>query len=452
MNTTGIIAEYNPFHNGHAYQIRKAKELAGADYCVVVMSGDFVQRGAPAIYDKYTRARMALLGGADLVVEMPPIFAVSSAEDFAACGVAILDRLGVVDTVCFGSECGQIRPLMTLAEILCQNPEEYETCLAEALESGLTFPQARIKALEEYERTCEDQEASRRESPADPDLLSTPNNILGVEYCKALIRRKSPIKPVTLLRRGDSYHAFELPGQEASADAAGNRNRASENFNSGFDENSSFPSAAALRQVLGSGNPDLIRSHFTRISHCVPPSALSLIRDAVPVLPEDLSVLLSYRLLQLQLNQADLTDFLDVSEGLAARINRQTFMFADFENRISSLKTRQYTYTRVSRALIHILLGMTGEESRSRKSGDYVSCARILGFRRSAQPLLSAVKKAASLPMVTKTADAASILGDKALRDFRRDLYVSHLYQSVLASKSGRKIPNEYTASVVVVP
>ncbi len=445
--TVGIIAEYNPFHNGHAYQIRKAKELSGADYCVAVMSGDFVQRGAPAIYDKYTRTRMALLGGADLVIEMPPVFAASSAEDFAACGIAILDRLGVVDTLCFGSECGRIEPLMEIAQILCRNPEEYETILAENLRNGFTFPQARADALARYCRT-EEKKTGLSDGPSaalpgrtdgtfsdgyDPEtLLSSPNNILGVEYCKALIRRNSSIQPQTILRKGDHYHETALPSDMV------------------------FPSAAALRQTLGSPNMDDIRSHFTRITRSVPEPVLPLIQDAVPLLPDDFSAVLNVRLLELQLNRTPLTDFLDVSEDLAARINRQILIFSDFEDRISTLKTKQYTYTRVGRALTHILLGITAEETLRRKSEDYVSCIRILGFRRSAQPLLSAVKKntkkTAPLPLITKTADAASILDYDALQDFRRDLYCSHLYQSVLAAKSGRKIPNEYTASVVVVP
>ncbi len=146
MHVTGIIAEYNPLHNGHAYQLRMARERTGADYCVVAMSGDFVQRGAPAIFDKYVRARMALLSGADLVLEMPAVFSTGSAEDFAACGTALLDSLGVVDRLCFGSECGAVEPLMKIAEILLEEPETYRKTLTESLKTGLTFPRARLLA------------------------------------------------------------------------------------------------------------------------------------------------------------------------------------------------------------------------------------------------------------------------------------------------------------------
>ncbi len=480
--TVGIIAEYNPFHNGHAYLIQKAKELTGADYCAVVMSGDFVQRGAPAIYDKYTRTRMALACGADLVIEMPPVFATSSAEDFAACGIAILDRLGVVDTVCFGSECGSTDPLMETARILCQNPEAYEAVLAENLKNGLTFPQARADALTRYIKAAKERYGSSSTEYDPKALLSSPNNILGAEYCKALIRRNSSIKPLTILRQGDGYHAAELPGkgtdgntaakllgerpdcdtaaklpgEKPDRDTAAKKDMDSECAESGFREHIVLPSASALRKILSSPDMNHIRAQFTRISHSVPAPVLNLIRDAVPVNPDDFSALLSQRLLQLQLNQTSLTDFLDVSKELAARINRQTLVFSGFEDRASALKTRQYTYTRVSRALTHILLEITEEEAHRRKAGDYISYARILGLRRSAQPLLSAIKKhtqkTAPLPLIAKTADAASLLDSDALEDFRRDLYCSHLYQSVLAVKSGRKIPNEYTASVVAVP
>ena len=139
MRTVGIIAEYNPFHNGHAYQIRKAKELTNADYCVVVMSGDFVQRGAPALMDKYLRTECALRNGADLILELPVCFALSSAETFARGAITLLDRLGIVDAVCFGSECGDINVLRDFAkELLCETPVFKET-LAREMREGHTY-------------------------------------------------------------------------------------------------------------------------------------------------------------------------------------------------------------------------------------------------------------------------------------------------------------------------
>ncbi len=433
MKTVGIIAEYNPFHNGHAYQIRMAKELTGAAFCVVAMSGDFVQRGAPAVFDKYTRTRMALSAGADLVLEIPPVFATGSAEDFASCGVALLDRLGIVDTLCFGSECGRLEPMKAVAGILLQEPEAYRKELTQGLKDGLTFPQARQKALEAY--LSGDSLSELPPGSGLSGLLSSPNNILGIEYCKALLRRRSRMEPVTILRKGSGYHDTQLREE---------------------------PSAAAIRKILltpSDQNGSGIRPHFTALSQSVPAPVLSLIRDAYPLHAEDFSALLAQRLLTLQLTERPLTDFYDVPDDLAARIGKRTLEFAGFADRCAALKTRQYTYTRVSRALIHIMLDMTAQDAAARKAHDFISYVRVLGFRREAAPLLSAIQeqapnareKAAPLPLITRTADAASILDGSSLAEFRRDLYCSHIYQAVLAAGSGRRIANEYTTGLIVM-
>ena len=146
----GVIAEYNPFHNGHAYHIKKAKEASGADYCVVVMSGDFVQRGAPAIYNKYARTAMALSAGADLVIELPSVYATGSAEHFAFGAVSLLTRLGAVDSLCFGSECGEIEPLQQIAHIFLEEPPLYREELLKNLREGNPYPKARNDALIQY--------------------------------------------------------------------------------------------------------------------------------------------------------------------------------------------------------------------------------------------------------------------------------------------------------------
>lgn len=490
MKVVGIIAEYNPFHNGHAYHIRRAKELTGAEYCVAAMSGDFVQRGEPAVFDKYTRARMALSSGADLVLEIPPIFATGSAEDFASCGAALLDRLGVVDALCFGSECGETEPMMEIAKILCEEPEIYRKELAAGLKNGLTFPQARQNALEAYLADGSHAASGVSLQPGTDfsALLSSPNNILGIEYCRALLRRKSQMEPITVPRQGSGYHDTHFPGKQSvpgTGSAAPN-----EPFSSAL----AYPSAAAIREILNNGsgqNDGGIRPHFTALSQSVPAPVLTLIRDAYPLTAEDFSAALAQRLLALQLADRPLTDFYDVPENLAARIGKRTLEFAGFADRCAALKTRQYTYTRISRALIHIMLDMTAQDARARKEHDYISYVRVLGFRREAEPLLSAIsrssrrpcliadtpmtsalepsavslapdsqaaspaqslsKKAAPLPLITRTADAASVLDETSLTEFRRDLYCSHIYQAVLAAKSGRRIANEYTTGLIVM-
>ena len=270
MKITGIVAEYNPFHNGHAYQIKKAREVTGCDYCIAVISGDFVQRGEVAVFSKYLRTKMALLCGADLVLEIPSIFAVSSAEDFAAGAVALLDQLGVVTHLCFGSEMGESERFMETAAILADEPDSFSTKLKEGLSEGLSWPQARVRALE-------------AEGISDlGNFLETPNNLLGVEYCKALIRQKSPIQPITILRKGNGYHSQDLTGELASA--------------------------SAIRREIFKEEPD-----FSILLSQVPDEIRSLFKAEVPLQPEDLSDLLNYRLLTLKRDGIPFSVFADGS-------------------------------------------------------------------------------------------------------------------------------------------
>ena len=421
IHAVGIIAEYNPFHNGHAYHISEAKNLAHTPYCIAVISGDFVQRGAPAIFDKYTRVRMALLSGADLVVEMPPAFATASAEDFAACGVALLDRLGVVSHLCFGSEWGCLSPIMELAEFLAHEPEELSSYIKEYVSLGHSYPRARQMALDRCFSFGANVHAP------DEGMLSSPNNILGVEYLKALIRRGSSMVPVTVPRKGSRYGHDELTD--------------------------SYSSATAIRKyILGefakapSGEISL-----KALEGQMPKGCLDLALASVPVSSDDFSALLSFRLLELHHQGIAFDQFADVPGELAARIEKQLLHFSSFEERIAALKTKRYTYTRISRSLTHILLHITDSTYKERKENDYVSYARILGFKRESAELLSAVKKASGLPLVTKTADAEIILDSKSLSWFEEDLMASHIYQSVLACKEKKPVKNEYTQPVVIV-
>lgn len=214
MNTVGIIAEFNPFHEGHSYLIRRAKELTRSSFAVVVMNGDFVQRGEPAVFDKYARTRAALQGGADLVLELPVRFGVASAGDFATGGVMALSALGFVTHLAFGSECGEIGLLQEAASALLGESDDFRSVLSDALRHGASYPAARARAL-------------AATAPVDQELFRQPNNILGVEYCLAVQKLASPLTPVTVLRKGMGYH-----------DTAG----------------TSYPSATALRQDICTGD------------------------------------------------------------------------------------------------------------------------------------------------------------------------------------------------------
>lgn len=414
IRAVGVIAEYNPFHNGHAYQLKKARELSGANYCIAAISGDFVQRGGPAVFDKYTRTAMALESGADLVVELPPIFASSSAEDFASCGVALLDALGVVSHLCFGSESGNLEELSSVADLLAAESEEYQQVLRQHLKDGYPFPQARAAAF------------SFCSPKTDPELLSQPNNTLGIEYLKAIKKQKCSITPVTIKRMGSGYHEAVISSDQPMA------------------------SATAIRAVLESRTVDDFKESNLLLASQIPPAALNLARTRLPLTADDFSALLSFRFLELERQRTPLETFLDVSPELAKRISRQILDFSPISSRIQNLKTRQYTYTRISRSLFHILLDMTEADAVRRKTNGYVSYVRILGFRRESAPLLGAIKKASALPLITKTADASKMLPEHAFSDFQKDLYCSHLYQAVYQAKTGQALPNEYTHSVII--
>lgn len=426
IKTAGIIAEYNPFHNGHHYQIQELRRLTGADYVVVAMSGDFVQRGEPAIFDKYTRTRMALCGGADLVVELPVLFATSSAEDFSSCGVALLEKLGV-DLLCFGSESGDLKKLQKAAEILVKEPEAWKIHLKEHLKKGETYPTARSLATTEYTK-----------DPELAALLSSPNNILAIEYLKALKKRSSPVTPVTIQRQGAGYHDTRLEQEES--------------FRS-VSENKFFASASAIRSLIQNNGFDS-DTITEKLRSQIPSDALSaLISEGAldtPVFPDDLTTLLNFRLLSLTQEQKGFSTFSDLSPELASRLAKQTLQFASCTERIDHLKTKGYTYTRISRALLHLLLGITSEQVFHARSLDYAPYARILGFQKSSALLLSHLREKSQIPLITKTADAGKLLTPDALDILETDFFASHLYQAILAGK-GRHIRNEYTKSVIIV-
>lgn len=409
MNVTGLITEYNPFHNGHLYHLEQAKQLTDSDYIIVVMSGDFVQRGAPALYDKHIRTAMALKAGADLVIELPAAFSSGSAEDFASAAIAVLDKLGVVNSVCFGSECGDIKNISRIADILLGEPPEYTQLLQMLLKEGLSFPAARARALSAVSVNDNDISA----------LLSNPNNILGVEYLKALKKRGSSIEPVTLLRSGNNYHDNNLSDVFSSA-------------------------TAIRRQLSATGN-------LKDIAPYVPGHVLSLAENAHPLEADDFSLLLNYRILSIAQDGASFDEYADVSSDLSKRIESFTTEYCSFSERINQLKTKQYTYTRISRALLHILLNIRTEDMLFYRKNDYISYARVLGFCKSSSALLKEIKNKSSIPLITKLADAADILIPDALRLLSADIYASHIYQAVLQQKYSIAPGNEFKKQLIIL-
>ena len=381
MKVTGIIAEYNPFHQGHAYHLSRARELTGADRILVIMGGNFMQRGEPAIIDKYTRTEVALRNGADLVLELPAASATGSAEYFAEGAVELLDASGVVNELCFGSELGELEPLEKAAELLLEEPEDYQELLRAELKKGKTFPEARETALSAF--------------LPEQSLLASPNNILAIEYIKALKRRKSSIRPLTIQRLG-SYHGED--GQPAGAPHTVSGNLPE-----------SFASASTIRcqlhtlekQIVTSCEQPAFGSLMTALAKELPPSSFGLLKDVLLadrlVQAEDFSLPLHYRLMQAK-EPLEFSVYLDVSEELSRRIYSLRQEFTGWNAFLDLVRTRQYTRSRVSRALLHILLDIRQEEVLP------PTHLRVLGFRREASDLLSEIKKKSRLPLITKAA------------------------------------------------
>lgn len=435
MKVTGIIAEYNPFHKGHKYQIDYCKKELNSDYVIVAMSGDYVQRGTPALLPKHVRAEMALRCGADLVLEMPVSVSTASAEAFAFGGVSMLEGLHMVDSLCFGSEYGEVSALMELAEILVKEPEEYRRLLKESLSNGLSFPSARCQALTEYFRNPCNFTGDDFDGVLTPllnqiiQILNSPNNILGIEYCKALLRLKSSIKPVTLKRQGMGYH-------ETLADTDGS-------ISASRTDDNTFSSASAIRELLKTA---LTPETLSCITTQVPDEISSLLASSLQrneFLTEDvLDPLLSYCILKE--NTSGLSTYLDVSRDLAERIVNRSNEIKGFLQAASLLKTKELTQTRIQRALLHIILEI-------REVPATVPYARVLGFRKESSALLKEIKDSSSIPLITKLADADSLLDEAGKILLSETTFASNLYENLLCQKSGRNFVHEYQKQLVIL-
>lgn len=413
MKTVGLITEYNPFHNGHAYHIEKAKMLTGADRVIVVMSGDFVQRGAPAVMPKHLRAESALLSGASLIIELPVCFATGSAEYFAQGAISLLNQLGCIDSICFGSECGDLHLLKEIAQLLADEPIEYQAALKQALKEGASFPAARQEALNIY-------------SDKYSEILASPNNILGIEYLKALAKIHSKIEPFTIKRIGAGYHDMDIDGQFSSATAIRSDIYQLADVNSSSE---SLPLTHIQTQVPSSCHELMKKNYQTRY----------------PVKADDFSLLLKAKLLSE--TAGSLSHYLDMSPELANRILRLRNDYLSFEQFCDLLKTKELTRSRISRSFIHVLLGITNDWLTAMKAP--APYARILGFRRDHADLLGILKRTSDIPLITSPARA--VLADTAYQMLELDIYASDLYESVITDLYGTPFHNELTKQIIKI-
>lgn len=350
-----VICEYNPFHSGHAYHLAQTRAL-GATHIVAIMSGNFVQRGEPAMFSKWVRARCALAGGADLVLELPLPWCMSSAESFAKGGVALAQGLGCVDFLSFGSELGEVQPLCNAAEAAVS--PLIQKSVKVLLAKGLSYPAAREQAVEAHFGSS----VSR--------LLKAPNNILAVEYCKALKQLSSPILPVTIPRAG------------ACHDAAGTTE--------------TFASASYLRASILSENYDTVKKFF-------PDEVFSLLLEEIQAKRAPCSLSALERPIFSVLRKMSAEDFAklpDVSEGLEHRIVSAVKEATSLDQLFTKIKTKRYTHARIRRIIVWAFLGITR---------DWLSCSppylRVLGFNQKGTEILKTARQTALLPIIMRGGD-----------------------------------------------
>jgi predicted nucleotidyltransferase len=351
---------------------------------------------------------MALHNGADLVIELPTVFSCASAEYFSQGAISILDGLGVVDLLSFGSECGNVANLQTLASFLLNESEEFCNELKNNQKNGHTYPLARSMALE----------STLPGFSAYSDILNHPNNILGIEYCKSIEKIESSIKPFTITRMGNSYHQYQLSDR--------------------------FSSARAVRQSIKMMNG------LDNVKNQVPNTVYDILSEeynkTFPIYKDDISLLLKYKLLLEE--QQGYADYFDISEGFSDRIKNHINEFTDFTEFCNVLNSKHVTYSRISRGLLHILLNITERDVAFANKPKNLY-ARMLGFRESAGPLLKEIKNKGTIPLISKLADADEILTPVTYQLLKKDIFASHLYESLKADKFDSATQNEFTRNII---
>lgn len=397
MNIYSLICEFNPLHNGHAYLLN-AMKTSGASHIIAVMSGNFTQRGEPAAIEKHFRTKAALLNGADVVIELPVAYALSSAERFALGGISIIKATGCTDSVFFGSECGDINALGKVCDAL--EEQDFKNSLAEHLKTGENYVTAQEKAIKELHGT----ELS--------DIIKTPNNILAIEYIRALRALNCTAKPQTIKRAGTSHDSTQTSG--------------------------SYASASLLRELMQSGEHSL--------NNYMPDSAFDILNKAIENQNgisrlSNIDAVVLYKLLTM--SNKDYSLLPEISEGIENRLKKAVYISKNTEQILENAKTKRYTLARLRRLLMCAVLGIT--ESDALAPPQYI---RILGFNESGREVLRKMRSTSTLPIVMKAGDASKLsgLGKKA---FALETNADNIYELTLPriSSFGRNC----TENIVIV-
>lgn len=364
MEVTGIVAEYNPFHNGHLYQILETKKKTACDFIVVVMSGNFSQRGTATICDKFSRTQMALANGADLVLELPVPFATASAEFFAHYAISALRQTHIVTKLSFGSECGDLTCLKQIASTIIQSTNILDDLIQKHLKQGLSFPRAHEQALLHLLQNHPDLKGYFASQLAS--VIQSPNNILGIEYLKALLRQNADITPITILRKAAQYHETTI-------------------------QDTQIASATAIRKQLTQGLEDY--------TSCVPSNVVHYLKQTSPLAMTDLSAFVHFKLMFSQLS--DLYTIWDVPHSLIHSLVKHCKAQTDYEDLVTLATSKTYTRAAVQRSLLRLLLDIKEDTLQPILQAGSLPYLRVLGCRKTATPLLKAIKNKSDVPLIT---------------------------------------------------
>lgn len=400
MRVVGIIAEYNPLHNGHVYHLERAKAQSGASFCIVVLSGNFVQRGEPACMDKYTRAEWAIKAGADLVLELPSVYAIASAERFALGGIRTLLGTGVVTDLAFGCEETDIRTLYRLCDILLSEPPAFKSALRRHLSLGKSYPRARYDALADI-GTSEELLLA----------LLQPNNILAIEYLRAIGSYAPDIKPIPITRIGSGYHADTLDG--------------------------SYSSATAIRAALQTNNRDVLSTMPSFVGGAM------LYDPQFPIAPEAVGPLVLYALRSS--SAKSLSELPDVSEGFENILAKTARKSSNINEFYDAVKSKRFTLARCKRIGICSLLGITNEQVHATVRSHDSEYLKVLAMSNAARTLLSEISKRPHAPLILRNSDAAAC-PTIAQRNLTTDAFST----DVLAFATGQQLHRDAEGPIIL--
>lgn len=420
MKKTGLIVEYNPFHQGHKYHIEKSIKKTKAKYIIAVMSGHFTQRGMPAICDKWTRAKMAIANGVDLLIELPLVYAIRSAKSFAFKAMQLLDKLEIIDDVVFGSELGKIDTLKKIAELLISDNNYFANRLKNYLKDGIPYPDARNRALIDLIKIERNNEDFTNLNLSE--ILTGSNNILAIEYLKAKSKYNLNLDLKTIKRIGEDYHSKNL--------------------------NSNILSASAIRKSIYNNEIEIIKDSIPSPGYQL--LKKEIIKDKIPINIDNLGLLLISKIRSLSANR--LNTYLDINHNLAQRIKTAANQSGNYKQLLYNLNTRSYTKTRFQRLLLNILfdLDKTYINKIDSKGPQYI---RILGFSKNGEKLLKEIKEKSSLPIIVNPKEYITEVdintNDLFKRTLSLDIFATDIYTILYENPSCRKANLDYTENII---